>query len=275
MFLTEFGPTALRLMQQKIVTEKENARSAQSAWGALLRSSANQHSGLTDIRKVSCFKILSDEEREKQYRPYQESLKGLVTCIMRAYNAMRYEKREKSNIPEGAEYDHILYFNPGEQLMWGQQHTMFQRGGTTADSILRMTRKNIALQDKAVKKMHTNMYTNQLTRIKSYIHDGWPEELELPESTSGAGLKRLDLCKIFTEDLCRLGLLLNDDDPGAWTPGAERSAAAAPSAAAVEGDVTEDTSGAALSLPPPPVSLAIYPPSLSYCSFPPQPLFSL
>ena len=245
LFLTDFGPIALQLMQQKIVVEKNKAKSMQSAWGAQLRCSANQHSGLRNIRNVSGFDKLSDEEKEKQYGPYQECLKGLVTCIIRAYNATKYEERTAENIPEGAGYDHVLYNYPGEQLGYGQSHTMFQRGGTTADSIMRMTRRNVALKDPTVLKMHTNMFTKQLARIKCYIHDGWPEELELPESTSGAGLTRLNLFAILTQDLRQLGLLLHDDDPGVWTPAAAPSEGTAAAAASGEASGAEGPAAAA------------------------------
>ena len=233
-FLADFGSTALYLMQQRIILDKVRANRTQSAWGAQLRSLANRHSGLDDIRKVSSFNKLSAEEKLAKYGPYQDSLRSLVACIIRAYNAKKYENREESDVLEGSEYDAVLYFYPGEQLQYNQQHTMFQRGGTTADSILRMTRRNVALKDPAVLKMHTNIYTNQWTRIKSYIHDGWPEELELPESTNSTGLVRLNLHAIFKEQMRFLSLLLDDEYPGVWF---------APPAAAATANDDADTAG--------------------------------
>ena len=234
-FLADFGSTALYLMQQRIILDKVRANRTQSAWGAQLRSLANRHSGLDDIRKVSSFNKLSAEEKLAKYGPYQDSLRSLVACIIRAYNAKKYENREESDVLEGSEYDAVLYFYPGEQLQYNQQHTMFQRGGTTADSILRMTRRNVALKDPAVLKMHTNIYTNQWTRIKSYIHDGWPEELELPESTNSTGLVRLNLHAIFKEQMRFLSLLLDDEYPGVWF--------APPAAAAATANDDADTAG--------------------------------
>ena len=41
--------------------------------------------------------------------------------------------------------------------------------------------------DDAVRKMHKYLATNLFRTIKSRIHEGWPEKLELPEWPAAGG----------------------------------------------------------------------------------------
>ena len=152
--MPDFSTEVFKLMDQRLMAENARDRSLQSMWGASLRSCANKDSGLLDIKHVADFHNLSDSQRREQYEQYQKSLECKVLAIVRAHNALKYEQRQRNEIKSGAEYCHILFFNPFERLGYGHTHTLFQRGGTTADNILRMTGKNIAvINDSAVKKM--------------------------------------------------------------------------------------------------------------------------
>ena len=152
----------------------------------LLRSSVNADSGLPDIPHVANFRQLSVAQRKSQYEAYQNSLKNRVLTIVRAYNAQKYEQRPLDEIEPGTEFSHVLYCNPYERPGYGQSQTLFLRGGTTADNILRMTGKNKVLDDPAVKKMHKTVTDKQFRLFQSYIHEGWPEELALPEYVIGS-----------------------------------------------------------------------------------------
>ena len=220
--MADFSIEVFRLLLQRINTDKTRNHSLQSQWGSLFRSSVNKDSGLLDIQYVANFHGLSDAHQKEQYEPYQKSLESKVFLIVRAYNAQKHERRPIDEIENGTEFSQIHFCNPFQRLDYGQRPTHFQRGGTTADNLMRMTGKNIAvLSDAAVKKMHKNITEKQFSLIQSYMHEGWPEELELPEWTSNAnlsykGLYRLNIRRIFNRQMRSSNLLLANDDPGIW-----------------------------------------------------------
>jgi hypothetical protein len=223
--MAEFYSAVHRLMRQRTHTENERNKSKQSAWGAILRKCANTHSELEDIPHVAYFNKLSEEQKKEQYEPYQKYLASQIVTVFRAHNAQKYDPRRLDEIEPGTELMHVIYSNPFQRSNDGESLNCFQRGGTTADNILRMTPRNvIVLTDKVVRKMHKNIRCNQFDLVTSYIHEGWPEELELPElhhtPPGYKGLVRLDIRAIFKKGLTDQNLLLGDDDPGFWVTAA-------------------------------------------------------
>ena len=86
-----FHSAVHRLMRQRTNTENERNKSKQSAWGAILRKCANQHSELEDIPHVAGFNRLSEEQKKEQYEPYQRYLASQIVTVFRAHNAQKYD----------------------------------------------------------------------------------------------------------------------------------------------------------------------------------------